>query len=333
MKVKKIMTICAAVFATLMIIGCSKKTETVNSFGFYEDLDEAKVIAKKQKKDILLAVTMEDLDDDSTSFRQNVLASEEFKSLLGNKFVGVNFDFGPTAYADTEVQPGATKEEEEAAEKRTELILKNMQFVRTLDVQYTPVVFILSADGYYVTQFEYSENFENAKTFADEINSCEYLLAEMKSLFAAVEKGSVEERMNALDQIYYKGNGGVTYENLFRQAPEIDKKNETGLVSKLYMEAVLLDCMNFYAVGDSESALDVLVKAAEGTALDPSEKQEAYYMAGYLLITAGSEDIDQVIEYFNLAIKASPDDERVPSIKDLIETISTMSESQEQENQ
>lgn len=317
------MVVCLVVAA---FVSCSKTKSTLNDFGFYEDLDEAKKIAKKQKKDILLAVGMEGYDYFSKEFKENILMSEKFDSVLGDKFVGVYFDFGEAAYGATEVKPGATKDEQDAAEEKSALIFKNMQLTRLLNIQYTPVVFVMTEDGYCVGRLEYSENFESVQEFANEVNACNDDLSKIKSLVHETKKGSVIERMNAMNSIYEFANefGTVTYSTLFKQTIEIDKNNESGLVSKIYFEGILADCMSYYSVGDFGSAIKVLLAAAQSGKLDPAEKQEAYYMAGYLLVTAGSDDFETILGYFTLAVQADPNGENVAGIQEIINTISSL---------
>ncbi len=316
-------------FVLVLVLGtvsCSKKPLT-NSFGFYPDLDSAKTAAKKSKKNILLYVCMEGFDTYSEDFHRNVLESEEYKELFGKDFESVYFDFGSKAYSKTELSAGATKKEAETAEQASELLRKNMKVARSLNVQYSPTVFLMNKDGYCFADEPYSEEtFISADSLRQLVDSYGEDFELLDQMVEATKKGTPVERVNAINEIYETVPPVYlpTYADLFRSVPEIDKKNESGLVSTLYMEAVIEDGMSFYATGDFMGAVKCFQDGAKSGKLGPSEQQQAYYMAGQLLGMTGSNDYQTMLNYFNLSVQADPESPEAEKIQNIIDNIVLM---------
>lgn len=310
----------------LCTVSCKKKPVT-NSFGFYTDLDSAKEAAKKSRKNILLYICMEGFDTYSADFRQNVLESEEYKELFGKEFESVFFDFGASAYSATELSAGATKKETEAAEQASELLRKNMKVARSLNIQYSPAVFLMNKDGYCFADEPYAEDtFVSASALMELIQSYSEDFELLDQMVEATKKGSPVERVNAINEIFETVPSVylTTYADLFRSVPDIDKKNESGLVSKLYMEAVIEDGMAYYAANDFMGAVKCFQEGAQSGKLDPPEQQQSYYMAGQLLGMTGSNDYETILNYFNLSVQACPESEEARKIQNIIDNIVTM---------
>lgn len=310
----------------LCTVSCKQKPVT-NSFGFYTDLDAGKAAAKKSRKNILLYICMEGLDTYSEDFRQNVLESEEYKELFGKEFESVFFDFGSSAYAATELSAGATKKETEAAEMASEMLRKNMKVARSLNVQYSPTVFLLNKDGYCFADEPYAEDtFASASSLMELVHSYNEDFELLDQMVEATKKGSPVERVNAINEIYESVPSVYlpTYADLFRSVPDIDKKNESGLVSTLYMEAIIEDGMAMYAANDFMGAVKCFQEGAESGKLEPAEQQQAYYMAGQLLGMTGSNDYQTILNYFNLSVQAYPESEEARKIQNIIDNIVTM---------
>ena len=110
----------------LSFSSCKEKLPLPDEFGFYNDMDAAVSAAKKSSKNILLYITMGGFDAESEDFVNNVLHSTEYKSVFGENFISVHFDFGSEAYSKSEASQLLTKEEKLAQEKFNLQITKNI---------------------------------------------------------------------------------------------------------------------------------------------------------------------------------------------------------------
>lgn len=311
----------AGLLMTGFFVSCGKVP--VNEFGFYEDLDAAVKAAKKSHKRILLYVMMEGLDDFSNDFRDNVLATDAYKDLLGDEFISVYFDFGESSINKTTLSANANAKEVEAKKKVMEQVQKNVTKVRLFEIQDTPSVFLMTEDGYCFFGNPFDENFSDVNSFAQMIRQYEDDFFTYEEMIAETKKGTPVERVNAIYDIYQSSYQGYEYSlaPLYKSAAEIDKKDESGQVSELYMTAVYMESMNYMAANDYLTASQILKDAAQTGYLKGEEKQNAFYMAGELLLMANSTDYQTILSYLNASVMADPESEAAEQIRNEIAQI------------
>jgi len=312
MKNKKIfLSLPALICALSLFISCGNKIPEPDQYGFYHELSDGVKAAKKAKKNILLYVTMAGFDSESETFVNNVLRSPDYKSAFSEKYVTVLFDFGSEAYINSEASHFTTDEEKKAAEALSAQIIRNVELARTLDLTYTPCVFLMNEDGYGFGDELYSEDFETAESLYNLISGYEDDFTVMQEMVNATKKGSAVDRVEAVNIIYQiiEDKYMPTMAELFKSVPEMDKKNESGLVSYLYFVYVMEESRKYTSAGDYFSAISVLRDAASSNNLEGEEKQQAYYMAAELLIQTGASDSITILGFLNNAIQAAPETE------------------------
>ena len=102
------------------------------------------------------------------------------------------------------------------------------------------------------------------------------------------------------------------------QYSSLDKENASGLCSKYYVIEAESKAITAYTAGDVPGAIQAYIAAGDNSKLNPEDKQECYYMAAYLLASAGSEDYDIILAYLNKAYEICSDSEKAPFILNAI---------------
>lgn len=321
MKNKKIVFAVSALCLFLSIfISCGNKLPQADEYGLYHELSDGVKVAKSEKKNILLFITMGGFDAESNDFVSNVLHSAEYKSSFGGKYVTVLFDFGSEAYMNSEVSHFTSDEERKAAEALNAQISRNVSLARTLNLTYTPCVFLMNEDGYAFADELYSETFDSVSSLYEMISDYEDDFVVMQEMVDATKKGSPVERVEAVNVIYQivEDKYLPTLSGLFKSVPVMDKKKESDLVSYLYFVYVMEESKKFTAAGDFVSAVGVLRDAAQSENLEGEEKQQAFYMAAELLIQAGASDVPTILGLLNNAVLASPETDLAETCRGII---------------
>ena len=75
----------------ILMSGCSKVQ--LDSEGCFTDADAALKYASKKDRNLLLCITMENDDAESTAFLNSVLRNENFKNEIASDYVLLHFDF------------------------------------------------------------------------------------------------------------------------------------------------------------------------------------------------------------------------------------------------
>lgn len=323
---KNLLVVLISLFCLLGFVSCGNKLPGPDEFGFYNDMDSAKAAAKKSGKNILLYITMGGFDDESEMFTTEVLHSDEYKTAFSEKYVSVHFDFGAEAYTKSEPSHFNTEEEKKAASEYNRQITKNISLARVLDLQYTPVVFLMNRDGYAFADEEYSEAFVSVETLSALISEYEADFDILQEMVDDTKKGTPSEKMEKINKIYQlvEDKYVPTYTSLFKSVVQIDKKNESGLTSYLYFVYVMEESKKYSMAGDYASAINVFREAAQGNVLEGEEKQQAFYMAGQMMIMAGSNDYAGVLNFFNAAIQAAPETELAETTRQVVTQITNL---------
>lgn len=321
MKIQKVIFIVSALCLVFsFFVSCGNKLPQADEYGLYHELSDGVKAAKKGKKSILLFITMGGFDAESNDFVSNVLRSADYKSTFSEKYVTVLFDFGSEAYMNSEVSHFTTDAERKAAEQLNAQISRNVSLARTLNLTYTPCVFLMNEDGYAFADELYSEEFDSVSSLYKMISEYEDDFVVMQEMVDETKKGTPVERVEAVNVIYQivEDKYLPTLTGLFKSVPEMDKKNESELVSYLYFVYVMEESKKFTAAGDFTSAVGVLRDAAQSEHLEGEEKQQASYMAAQLLIQAGASDIPTILGLLNNAILAAPETDLAESCREII---------------
>lgn len=332
---KKLIIIIASVAAALVAVAAvvffvvlpmTKKADKADQFGWYHDYDTAKKVAVRQDKSILLFVSMAGEDEHSAELRDKVFNTKEFKTGVSKDFVPVNLDFSQESYKKTVAPEGATDKEQKAADTYAAKLKKDMSIASMYNVQMTPAVYVATKDGYFVSFIEYDASVDTPDAYVKMLAGKSADIKKVNDLAAAAKKGSGADRVKAIDALYEatENNYRQLLVETFRQVPELDKKNETGLVSKYVLATANADAMKLYGSGDYAGAAKTFADAGAGGKLANSDKQQAYYTAGYLLGSTGSTDYDTIIAYLQASYDADPQSEHAANIKQTLEYVKSM---------
>ena len=313
-------------FSVLLLSGCSKPQ--LDAEGCFTDADAAFKYAAKKDRNVLLCITMEDDDLQSTDFLNGVIRNENFKKEIASEFAVLHFDFSQKTYTQTVVPEGSDAKTQKAAEEKADQIQKNTRFVSLLNVSQTPSFFILSKESYVLSAFFYENENQTFEGFKNTLQNQRAVTDSMTALIKAAQKGSAIQKVSAIDALYEATapDYRVLLEELISQIPKLDKNNETGLLGK-YVYAVAdakaVQCVN---QGNAKDAVALYVQAAENPAVEPALKQQSYYIAAYLCAMTGSEEPSVIQDYLQKSIDADPQSEEVSSIKKVMEIISSQVE-------
>lgn len=307
------------IIAAALFVSCGK-TET-DSTGCFNDIDKAAEFAQKNNQDILVLITMSGDDDSSADFIEKVLNDSAFKSEVSGKYATIHMDFSQTSYEKTIVKEEDSKEVQKAAEDYANIMQRNTVLASMLNAQYTPSFFILSKEKYFISQLEYSEPVTTLSAFTSLINEKQDLINIAHEMIKATKTGSNKDRIAAIDRFYEET--GVNYRPLISDLIDsvitLDKNNETGLVSKYILAKADAQSSSFFMVGDINGAVQNYLKICEDERLLPEHKQQAYYLAAYLLAMSSSDDYQSIFNYLKSAINVDPENEAVESIKAVLD--------------
>jgi len=314
------------------LISCGGKKVSPDEYGFYHELADGVKAARDEKKNILLYVVLPGFDEESETFVSEVLHSSEYAGLFNEKFVSVVFDFGSENYLKSDSSRFVSEEDRKAADFLNEQIVRNISLARTLNLEYTPCLFLMSRDGYAFADLIYAEDFYTVEEMYGVISQYEDDFVTMQEMVEDTKKGSPVERVEAVNIIYQIIDDEYmpTLKELFKSVPQMDKKNKSGLVSYLYFVYIMEESKTYVAAGDYVSAIAVCREAAEGNYLETEEKQQAYYMAAQFMIKAGSSDFITIFGLLNNAINAAPETELAESCRVILSQASEILDKSEE---
>lgn len=298
-----------------ILVSCGKAVTDKN--GCFTDIDEAAKNAQKKNQDILVVLTTGEDDDSSKAFCDGVLAAEDFKQKVASKYSVVNMNFSESSYQKTVVKPEDDKKTQEAAAQYADIMFKNAKVASMLNVKNPPAAYIMTKEQYLITEVIFENDVATVDDFVLALQKYDDSCAKFNEKVKATQKGSVAEKVAAIDDLFESTpeDSKVFLSELISQVPEIDKKNETGLVSKYLLASANSKATSLYISGNINEAIMCFVHICDNSFLEPAHKQQSYYMAAYLLAMSGSEDYNIMIDYLKKSIDADPESENVAGIE------------------
>lgn len=329
---KTLKFILGALFAATLFISCGKAP--VDEYGCFQQMEPALKNAQKKNQDVLVMITMNGDDDYSAKFINDVVAKDDFKKEILANYSTVLMDFSQTAYQKTVAAEDAKDKEKKAAEELATIIQNNSKLVSLLNVQTPPAFFIFTKDQYYITEIVYSDDIADVAAFKALIDEKASIINDAHTMVEATKKGTDVEKAKAIDELFEATN--PSYRNflsdLIEKVVELDKNNETGLLSKYILAGADSKAQNAFMTGDTEGASQVYIDICSKEELTPEHKQQAYYMAAYILAMSGSTEYQKIVDTLQLAVEADPENESVASIKQIIESLSQTLEARAEED-
>lgn len=318
---KKLISFLSALLIGLCLISCGKKT-AADADGFYNDIDDAVVVAQKNNQDILVILTMEGDDQYSSSF-MNIARSQHFKDEITSNYTVVHMDFSEKSYMATVAPETASKAYQEAAEEKALQMQKNTQFANLLNAQVSPSFYLLTKDEYFIGELEYTDEISSFDGFKELLESKKERADELHKLVEQIKVGSTMDKIAAIDSMYESTN--IQYRtflaDLIEKVISLDSKNESGLLSKYLLADAESEAISLFAEGNVVKAAQVYIRLSDNSKLLPEHKQRACYMAAYILGYGGSTDYPLILSYLKKAIEAYPNGENVEMIQNLYDYI------------
>ncbi|MDE5798450.1 MAG: thioredoxin family protein [Treponemataceae bacterium] len=336
MNMKKMLMVAAALGAALSFVACKKTAQpsfapkldlskSVDATQWLDNLDDAKIAAQQADKKIILFFSADDQDQLSVILKENLLNKDEFLADITGDYVLVNLDFSNSRYEQAQ--------EDEALSAALE---ENMKLATVYGVQMSPMFFLLTKEGYPITALFYDTTLQTADDFRNEIAQNAEAIATFDAAYAALNTGSDEDKVRAIDALYEIADPRQTYvfAPLAEQVLALDPKNKTGLLGKYVLALADARATNAALDNDPQGMAAAFVDAAKNKFLSPEEKQQAYYYAGYFLAGSGDPDYAQIKKYVQASYDAAPDSDRAPQIALLLQAIDErMSEPAQDESQ
>ncbi|MCR4735019.1 MAG: hypothetical protein K5829_08460 [Treponema sp.] len=315
---------------TFTLFSCkAAEKEYIDEYGCYEDISTAIDSATNDNKNILLVITMNGDDPESDKFTEDFFKSNDYKSKIASNYTMLHFDLGQKTFERTVAGANASKKEQEAADEFAEILQMNCRFAELLAVNYTPCLFVLTKQGYFITQIPTTPGEYSPSKILPIIESFNNMILEFNELAAASEKGSVEERVKAIDTLYERTDEShrILLMDLTRKVVDIDFDNKSGLLSKYLFETAINLAMYCSMDNDIEGAVKCMVSVCSNQNLEPKDKQNAWYMAAYILLSSYSTDFTSILTYLEAALMSDPDSDFAPQIQQLYDYVKNTVES------
>ena len=323
MKLVKNILKAAAVFAlaSLTFVSCGKSA-------WLTDLSEAKKQAQKKDKEILLLISGDDWVTESEEFKKNIADTKEFIAKYGKENVLVNIDFSQKVFEKTNVTEESSKKEKKEAEKiKAEYVVKE-KIGRTYAVQNFPALYVLSKEGFVLanvsdlTSKTTLEEFDSGlKEYAEDMDS-------VRDKINVVRASGGIDRALAINALYtdtpseYLG----PLIDLVREVPALDPNNESGIVGDMLFFAAYCDSADLLQT-DPEAASKVFEDAAQSEYLTIEEKQNAYYMAAYILSYSNAGSFSDVEALLQKGYELDTTTETAKTLSEVIDHVRQMAES------
>ena len=320
--------VCAAFLMACLFTGCEKVS--YDEYGCFIEADQALKAAKKNNQELMVMIIMPGDDDYSTFFVENVLKSDEFKTEILPNYAVLNMDFSQASFQKTVVDTNSDKASQKAAEKYSQTVQNNTKFASRLNASFTPCIYLLSADEYYLSEISENTGFSfediSYKTFKSYMDDIADDVENLKGYINAAKKSSGQEKIKAIDNLYE--NTPVIYRPSLRsyidQMVKLDSKDENGLLSKYLFAQADAKATEAYMNNDILSASNAYVEVCKNEMLSNSHKQQAYYMAAYILLMHNSTDYSTALSYLNSSIQADPESESVELIQNVADYLETL---------
>lgn len=308
------------ILATLTLSSCGKSK-------WLSSLDEAKSKAQKQNKDIYILFSGDDFDDSSVAFKQSVTNTKEFDELFKD-YVLVNIIFSETDYSKTQNVPeDADKKTLREVEKIEQEYKEKMELSRNYGVQSFPAAYILSPEGFVLLALPFDPAQTNAQEYQDAIFSRNAEILESKDLINTVKASQGLEKVQAIEALCQSANGQLAIGSLRPYIEEVlvlDPTNESGLLGEYLIRDAYFK--SFDAISNNEDPSLPFENVVENEFLNPSLKQEAYFLAAYNLAMIGSTDFDRMIDNLQNAYDIAPESDQVQYILQGLEQVKQMKE-------
>ena len=313
---KKLM-VAVSVFAALILASCGNSQD---SNGWYSDFESAKKSAQAKNKEILFFVNSDSDVPESENGVQAIL-SKEFADSVKDDFVCVHFDFTDLQSVFGVLDNEISSKEQKNLEKRRDLLNRQFKIADFYGIRETPVINILSKDGYFISEVNCEFNSDSVEGFTGLLKLEADEIAEFNKKVASTKKGSKQEKLDAIDALFEEAADihKLALYDLLKKAVSMDSKNDSGKIGKYLFQIAHTDAYDKLLTQDFAGALKIYEKCAENKYMSPEDIQSLYFMCAELATKLPDAKIEDVISYMKQSVQAAPESELVPQIQQYIE--------------
>ena len=292
----------------LLLTSCGKSK-------WYFDFDEAKDFARQRDKDIFLLFS----SDGCEQFKQDVVSSEQFEKRFSRLLVFANVDFSSEQDAPESDNPD---EQQALLEQEAILKAKSERLLRYYDVQRFPCAFVLSSEGYVLSEVISDKASEaDVEKYCAKVDEARQRAAKLKVPLEDVRNYDGLEKAQAIDELFKATPGKYAYllKELVWEVPELDGKNETGLLGNYEIQGAYFSSLDAFEAGEDPAA--PFIDASKSSSLSKAQKQEALYMAAFALVNVEDVDYERVLELLSRAYEIDSKGEFSESIFEVFQSM------------
>lgn len=307
--------ISAAIFslalASLALVSCGSSWTT--------DFDAAKKNAAKSKKNIMVLFSGDDWDTVSADYKKEVFNNPKFISEAQKGNLLVNIDFSQTEYAKVDLKEDADEKAKKEAERIEAEYQKKEKLARECNLSQYPSLYILSEEGFILANIPCTEESKNVDSFLALLEESKEEISKRMEAIKAVRNASGIEKVKAINELYESSDPAYLQplSALVHEVPSLDPENETGLVGNYILYSAYFDSYELI-LEDPELAADNFEKIAGNDFLNTDQKQNAYYMAAFMLARGGSDNFDRMESLLQTAYDLDPKGEHAQGLLDAI---------------
>ena len=328
---KKNIVFLAILLAASLFVSCGGKA-LLDDYGCFVNYEDALRHAQKKNQPLLVFFTSQGDDEQSTHFVSDVIKSPDFASDILKSYSVLHVDFSENAYQKTLASENADQKQQELANTYTAIMQNNYQLVMLFNVETMPSSFLCTKEGYVVTPLETDTTSLSVNGLKAELEEHGSEFELFNQMVKDTSKGSASSKVEAIDGLYRVT--AAEYRTfllpLVQKVPELDKKNETGLVGKYIVAAAEAKALSAYSQGDVETAIAQYLMAADNEFVKAEDKQECFYTAAYLSAYSGSEDYQGILTYLQTAYDFAPSSDKADAIKEAVDYFSLIINNNEQ---
>lgn len=314
---KKITLVLAAALS-LLLTSCGK----IDSSKWLVNLEDGKKAAQAEDKKILLFFSTDE-DGYSKDLKDGLFQTPEFLTALTAEYVLVNLDFSTARFQSVIPSQDMSKSEIKTLQENQKKLDADMKWTTFYDLEMTPAFFVLTKEGYVLSKLDFVDESMDLDSFNGMIGAKAEKIQTVSDLFVKIAGSEGVEKAKATEELFNETDPGYRdlLTPLFRDAVKADEKNESGVIGTFLLSIASRESMEKYLAEDTDNIYVPFEEVSENPILTPSEKQQALYMAGYLLASSGSMDYAKVKDFFQRAIEANPDDEHAAYLKNWVAQI------------
>lgn len=330
---KRIINLLLICLFAFVFISCGDDIYKDNC-GCYTSLENVKAVAKEQNKNILVIITDKGEDQSSEFFIDKILVNSKFKKALKSDYLIYHFDYSKEAFEKMTSKDDADEKEKQRASRWTKIMEEGYQFASYISLEYTPSLYIITKDGYVVSEVKYNDDTNTPDAFVEMINfhtaECDTINKQAERIALATDP---MRKLEAIDDLYV--TTPVSYRvfltDLVHEAVKIDPENKSGKMGKYFFAIVEMQAAELYRENDIEGAIQKCIEAAENNKISDEDQQQSYYLAAWLLQNSGSNDNAQIIDYLQKAVQKAPDSEYANIIQQFMEQMIVQQKEQVQQ--